>query len=143
MWICQWLVYYLQMELWKLCQSTCNYHLLVCCVCIRCWRSWYPSIFSCTALLIYFSLYFKWICEFYWGTEVHVNAWSYSILGLLNLCLHVLVSPRREVKRFVDLTADETCDLWLTAQKVGSQLELYHKASSLTLAIQVRSVASQ
>ncbi|XP_027335442.1 bifunctional bis(5'-adenosyl)-triphosphatase/adenylylsulfatase FHIT isoform X2 [Abrus precatorius] len=42
----------------------------------------------------------------------------------------------REVKRFVDLTADETSDLWLTAQKVGRQLESYHKASSLTLAIQ-------
>ncbi|KAL5743878.1 hypothetical protein ACOSQ2_026994 [Xanthoceras sorbifolium] len=49
-----------------------------------------------------------------------------------NLCFLLL----REVKRFVDLTADETSDLWLTAQKVGSQLECYHKASSLTLAIQ-------
>ena len=44
------------------------------------------------------------------------------------------------MKRFADLTADETCDLWLTAQKVGSRLEEYHKASSLTLAIQVRSI---
>ncbi|KAB2616726.1 bifunctional triphosphatase/adenylylsulfatase FHIT-like [Pyrus ussuriensis x Pyrus communis] len=42
----------------------------------------------------------------------------------------------REVKRFVDLTADETSDLWITAQKVGSRLESYHKASSLTFAIQ-------
>ncbi|KAF9592630.1 hypothetical protein IFM89_016278 [Coptis chinensis] len=42
----------------------------------------------------------------------------------------------REVKRFVDLTVDETSDLWLTAQKVGARLENYHKASSLTLAIQ-------
>jgi hypothetical protein len=50
----------------------------------------------------------------------------------------VLVCPRREVKRFVDLTADEISDLWLTAQKVGSQLEHYHKASSLTFTIQVR-----
>ncbi|XP_062171659.1 bifunctional bis(5'-adenosyl)-triphosphatase/adenylylsulfatase FHIT isoform X2 [Alnus glutinosa] len=49
---------------------------------------------------------------------------------------HVLVCPRREVKRFVDLTADEISDLWLTAQKVGSQLEHYHKASSLTFTIQ-------
>ncbi|KAK2386492.1 bifunctional bis(5'-adenosyl)-triphosphatase/adenylylsulfatase FHIT [Trifolium repens] len=49
---------------------------------------------------------------------------------------HVLICPKREVKRFVDLTADETSDLWLTAQKVGRQLESYHKASSLTLAIQ-------
>lgn len=50
----------------------------------------------------------------------------------------MLVCPRREVKRFVDLTADEISDLWLSAQKVGSQLEHYHKASSLTFTIQVR-----
>lgn len=51
----------------------------------------------------------------------------------------MLVCPRRDVKRFTDLTAEETSDLWLTAQKIGRQLESYHKASSLTLAIQVRS----
>ncbi|XP_015086942.1 bifunctional bis(5'-adenosyl)-triphosphatase/adenylylsulfatase FHIT [Solanum pennellii] len=50
--------------------------------------------------------------------------------------VHVLVCPRREVKRFAELTTDETSDLWLTAQKVGKQLESYHKASSLTFAIQ-------
>lgn len=49
----------------------------------------------------------------------------------------MLVCPRREVQRFAELTADETSDLWLTAQKVGKQLESYHKASSLTFAIQV------
>ncbi|KAL7081862.1 hypothetical protein ACP275_14G064900 [Erythranthe tilingii] len=42
----------------------------------------------------------------------------------------------RDVKRFIDLTTDETSDLWLTAQKIGRQLETYHKASSLTFAIQ-------
>lgn len=41
------------------------------------------------------------------------------------------------MKRFVDLTTDETSDLWIAAQKVGSRLETYHKASSLTLTIQV------
>ncbi|KAK9280294.1 hypothetical protein L1049_013982 [Liquidambar formosana] len=46
------------------------------------------------------------------------------------------VTIRREVKRFVDLTSDETSDLWLTAQKVGSLLEHHHKASSLTFTIQ-------
>ncbi|CAA0833552.1 FRAGILE HISTIDINE TRIAD [Striga hermonthica] len=35
-----------------------------------------------------------------------------------------------------DLTADEVSDLWLSAQKIGSRLETYHKASSLTYAIQ-------
>ncbi|XP_042030566.1 bifunctional bis(5'-adenosyl)-triphosphatase/adenylylsulfatase FHIT-like [Salvia splendens] len=49
---------------------------------------------------------------------------------------HVLICPRRDVKRFIDLTGDETSDLWLTAQKIGRQLESYHKASSLTLVIQ-------
>ena len=42
------------------------------------------------------------------------------------------------MKRFVDLTADETSDLWFTAKKVGSQLERFHSATSLTFAIQVR-----
>ncbi|KNA15341.1 hypothetical protein SOVF_099110 isoform B, partial [Spinacia oleracea] len=56
---------------------------------------------------------------------------SYAMVNLRPLLPgHILF------KRFADLTSDETCDLWLTAQKVGSQLELYHKASSLTLAIQ-------
>ncbi|XP_042439214.1 bifunctional bis(5'-adenosyl)-triphosphatase/adenylylsulfatase FHIT-like [Zingiber officinale] len=49
---------------------------------------------------------------------------------------HVLICPKREVKRFVDLTADEVCDLWLTAKEVGGHLEDYHKASSLTFTIQ-------
>ncbi|CAA7032351.1 unnamed protein product [Microthlaspi erraticum] len=34
------------------------------------------------------------------------------------------------------LPADETSDLWLTAQKIGSKIEKFHNASSLTLAIQ-------
>nr|AFK33921.1 unknown [Lotus japonicus] len=62
---------------------------------------------------------------------------SYAMVNLRPLLPgHVLICPKREVKRFVDLTAEETSDLWLTAQKVGRQLESYHKASSLTLAIQ-------
>ncbi|KAL0390331.1 UNVERIFIED_CONTAM: Bifunctional bis(5'-adenosyl)-triphosphatase/adenylylsulfatase FHIT [Sesamum calycinum] len=40
------------------------------------------------------------------------------------------------LQRFIDLTADETSDLWLTAQKIGHQLESYHNASSLTFTIQ-------
>ncbi|CAN6373889.1 unnamed protein product, partial [Urochloa humidicola] len=43
---------------------------------------------------------------------------------------------KREVKRFADLTSDETSDLWVTAKEVGARLEQYHKASSLTFAIQ-------
>ncbi|KAI4306316.1 hypothetical protein L6164_029603 [Bauhinia variegata] len=65
---------------------------------------------------------------------------SYAMVNLRPLLPgHILffwASIIREVKRFVDLTADETSDLWLTAQKVGRELEDYHKASSLTFAIQ-------
>lgn len=50
----------------------------------------------------------------------------------------MLVCPKREVKRVADLTADENIDLWNIAQKLGRQLESYHKASSLTFCIQVR-----
>ncbi|KAG5567128.1 hypothetical protein RHGRI_002633 [Rhododendron griersonianum] len=53
--------------------------------------------------------------------------------GHILFWLHLL---RREVKRFADLTAEETSDLWLTAQKIGKQLEYHHKASSLTFTIQ-------
>ncbi|KAK8936540.1 hypothetical protein KSP39_PZI012810 [Platanthera zijinensis] len=42
----------------------------------------------------------------------------------------------REIKRFVDLSADETSDLWLVAKEVGGKLERHLKASSLTFAIQ-------
>ncbi|XP_028800467.1 bifunctional bis(5'-adenosyl)-triphosphatase/adenylylsulfatase FHIT isoform X2 [Neltuma alba] len=59
------------------------------------------------------------------------------MLNLVDLTkIHVLVCPKREVKRVADLTADETCDLWITAQKIGRQLESYHNASSLTFGIQ-------
>nr|XP_043622431.1 bifunctional bis(5'-adenosyl)-triphosphatase/adenylylsulfatase FHIT-like [Erigeron canadensis] len=49
---------------------------------------------------------------------------------------HVLVCPKREVKRFADLTAEETCEMWVSAKRIGHLLEKYHKASSLTFTIQ-------
>ncbi|XP_042028186.1 bifunctional bis(5'-adenosyl)-triphosphatase/adenylylsulfatase FHIT-like isoform X1 [Salvia splendens] len=70
--------------------------------------------------------------EVFYSTQL-----SYAMVNLRPLLPgHVLVCPRRDVKRFTDLTGDETSDLWFTAQKIGRQLESYHKASSLTLAIQ-------
>ncbi|XP_056163066.1 bifunctional bis(5'-adenosyl)-triphosphatase/adenylylsulfatase FHIT-like isoform X2 [Syzygium oleosum] len=67
----------------------------------------------------------------------YTSSLSFAMVNLRPvLSLYVLVCPRREVKRFVDLSADETTDLWLTAKKVGGQLEHYHKASSLTFTIQ-------
>ncbi|CAI8597089.1 unnamed protein product [Vicia faba] len=50
--------------------------------------------------------------------------------------LHVLICPKREVKRVADLTDDENIELWRIAHKLGRQLESYHNASSLTFCIQ-------
>uniref|UniRef100_A0A0E0MJ07 HIT domain-containing protein n=1 Tax=Oryza punctata TaxID=4537 RepID=A0A0E0MJ07_ORYPU len=43
---------------------------------------------------------------------------------------------QRLVKRFADLSFDETCDLWMMAKDIGVRLEQYHRASSLTFTIQ-------
>ncbi|CAL0334775.1 unnamed protein product [Lupinus luteus] len=48
----------------------------------------------------------------------------------------VNLRPVVPAKRVADLTADEITELWIIAQKVGRQLESYHKASSLTFVIQ-------
>ncbi|KAE9598866.1 putative bis(5'-adenosyl)-triphosphatase [Lupinus albus] len=56
--------------------------------------------------------------------------------ALLYQYLHVLICPKREAKRVADLSADEITEMWIIAQKLGRQLESYHKASSLTFVIQ-------
>ncbi|KAG2494198.1 hypothetical protein HYH03_007556 [Edaphochlamys debaryana] len=56
---------------------------------------------------------------------------------------HVLVSPRRVVKRFAELTPQEVTDLWHLAQRVGSAVEAHFGAGSLTLAIQDGPLAGQ
>ncbi|KAB8114024.1 hypothetical protein EE612_053210 [Oryza sativa] len=62
---------------------------------------------------------------------------SYAMVNLRPLLPgNVLVCPKREVKRFADLSSNEISDLWVTAKEVGIRLEQYHKASSLTFAIQ-------
>ncbi|XP_015698516.1 bifunctional bis(5'-adenosyl)-triphosphatase/adenylylsulfatase FHIT-like [Oryza brachyantha] len=67
----------------------------------------------------------------------HSTPLSYAMVNLRPLLPgNVLVCPKREVKRFADLSSDETSDLWVTAKEVGVQLEQYHGASSLTFAIQ-------
>ncbi|KAL8026957.1 hypothetical protein ABFX02_14G063900 [Erythranthe guttata] len=68
--------------------------------------------------------------EVFYSTQL-----SYALVNLRPLLPAYSVTIRG-VKRFIDLTTDETSDLWLTAQKIGRQLETYHKASSLTFAIQ-------
>ncbi|KAK8962282.1 hypothetical protein KSP40_PGU010515 [Platanthera guangdongensis] len=67
---------------------------------------------------------------------------SYAMVNLRPLLPGTSLSPPlhiplwREIKRFVDLSADETSDLWLVAKEVGGKLERHLKASSLTFAIQ-------
>ncbi|KAG9443386.1 hypothetical protein H6P81_014726 [Aristolochia fimbriata] len=48
----------------------------------------------------------------------------------------VNLRPLLPVKRFVDLSPEETSDLWLSAQQVGGRLEQHYNASSITFAIQ-------
>ncbi|CAM8984495.1 unnamed protein product [Rhodiola kirilowii] len=70
--------------------------------------------------------------EVFYSTQL-----SYAMVNLRPVVPgHVLVCPKRDVKRFGDLTSEETTDLWLSAQKIGKKLEQYHNASSLTLTIQ-------
>ncbi|KAK1629227.1 hypothetical protein QYE76_003542 [Lolium multiflorum] len=57
----------------------------------------------------------------------HATALSYAMVNL---------RPVLPVKRFADLSTDETIDLWVTAKEVGVRLEQYHQASSLTFTIQ-------
>lgn len=49
---------------------------------------------------------------------------------------HVLISPKRVVHRFADLSSQEVADLWNLSQRVGTVIEKHHLASSLTLTIQ-------
>ncbi|PKU62391.1 bis(5'-adenosyl)-triphosphatase [Dendrobium catenatum] len=63
---------------------------------------------------------------------------------------YTAVHNRREVKRFVDLTADETTDLWLVAKEVGDYAEaaFHHRADlgvvrRATLAIRAGAVRSK
>lgn len=57
--------------------------------------------------------------------------------GTLDKSKHVLVCPKRSVGRFVDLSAEEVTDLWLTAQRVGQKLQPFWEGTALTLSIQV------
>ncbi|VAI30192.1 unnamed protein product [Triticum turgidum subsp. durum] len=57
----------------------------------------------------------------------HATPLSYAMVNL---------RPLLPGQRFTDLSTDETSDLWVTAKEVGVRLEQYHKASSLTFAIQ-------
>ncbi|XP_026418732.1 bifunctional bis(5'-adenosyl)-triphosphatase/adenylylsulfatase FHIT-like [Papaver somniferum] len=67
----------------------------------------------------------------------HTTQLTFAMVNLRPLLPgHVLICPKRVVKRFVDLTSEEATDLWLTAHKVGGTLEDHYQASSLTFTIQ-------
>ncbi|CAO2652858.1 Nn.00g022690.m01.CDS01 [Neocucurbitaria sp. VM-36] len=67
----------------------------------------------------------------------HLTRLSFAIVNLKPLLPgHVLVSPRRIVPRFNDLSAAEVQDLFLTVQRVSRMVERVFDASSLNIAIQ-------
>ncbi|XP_065842789.1 bis(5'-adenosyl)-triphosphatase-like [Oscarella lobularis] len=49
---------------------------------------------------------------------------------------HVLVSPKRLVKRFKDLSRDEITDLFVSTQIIAEKIESAYKGTSCTIAIQ-------
>ncbi|GIL43652.1 hypothetical protein Vafri_1318, partial [Volvox africanus] len=77
----------------------------------------------------------------------HVFALSDLSFGFVNLKPvvpgHVLVSTKRVVQRFTDLTTAEVSDLWSLAQRIGRVVEPQYGAQSLTLAIQDGAFAGQ
>lgn len=74
----------------------------------------------------------------------HVTRLSFAIVNLKPLLPgHVLVSPRRVVPRFNDLSAAEVQDLFLTVQRVSRMVERVFSASSLNIAIQDGADAGQ
>jgi bis(5'-adenosyl)-triphosphatase len=67
----------------------------------------------------------------------HLTRLSFAIVNLKPLLPgHVLVSPRRSVPRFNDLSAAEVQDLFLTVQRVSRMVERVFGASALNIAIQ-------
>jgi bis(5'-adenosyl)-triphosphatase len=67
----------------------------------------------------------------------HLSRLSFALVNLKPLLPgHVLVSPRRVVPRFNDLTSAEVADLFATVQRVSRMVERVYSASSLNIAIQ-------
>ncbi|GAB4817670.1 hypothetical protein N2152v2_004716 [Parachlorella kessleri] len=72
------------------------------------------------------------------ASEVFVTSpLSYGFVNLKPVVPgHVLVSPKRVVARFAELSPEEVADLWCLSQRVGVALQPHHSADSLTLTIQ-------
>lgn len=56
---------------------------------------------------------------------------------------HVLVSPKRVVTRFAELSSSEVADLWILSQRVGAAVEAHYAGASLTLTLQDGPAAGQ
>jgi len=56
---------------------------------------------------------------------------------------HVLVSPRRVVRRFAELTKEEVTDLFLSVHRIGPVIEKAYGGTALTLAVQDGADAGQ
>ncbi|KAJ3615533.1 hypothetical protein Zmor_016351 [Zophobas morio] len=72
------------------------------------------------------------------GDEVfHSTRLSFAFVNLKPVVPgHVLVCPRRVVKRYAELSFKEITDLFKTVQEVGIVIEREFKATSLTFCIQ-------
>jgi bis(5'-adenosyl)-triphosphatase len=74
----------------------------------------------------------------------HLTRLSFALVNLKPLLPgHVLVSPRRLVPRFNDLSPAEVQDLFLTVQRVSRMVERVFAATSLNIAIQDGADAGQ
>eukprot|EP01024_Parvocaulis_polyphysoides_P043751 TRINITY_DN40162_c0_g1_i1.p2 TRINITY_DN40162_c0_g1~~TRINITY_DN40162_c0_g1_i1.p2 ORF type:complete len:164 (-),score=19.93 TRINITY_DN40162_c0_g1_i1:327-749(-) len=62
---------------------------------------------------------------------------SYAFVNLKPLVAgHVLISPKRVLKQYQNLSKEEVADVWQLAQKVGGVLQKLHDANSLTISVQ-------
>ncbi|GJQ09585.1 hypothetical protein GpartN1_g1376.t1 [Galdieria partita] len=79
------------------------------------------------------------------SVEVFYNSkLSYGIVNLKPIVPgHVLVIPKRVVKRFQELNLDEVYDLWQSAQLIGGRLEQYYQVDAMTYCIQDGKAAGQ
>ncbi|GAM25983.1 hypothetical protein SAMD00019534_091580, partial [Acytostelium subglobosum LB1] len=72
------------------------------------------------------------------NTEIFMeSALSFALVNLKPVLPgHVLICPKRVVKRFYDMTPEEITDLWQTASKVSRVIEKHFDGDGLTFAIQ-------
>eukprot|EP01023_Acetabularia_acetabulum_P046033 TRINITY_DN4703_c0_g1_i2.p1 TRINITY_DN4703_c0_g1~~TRINITY_DN4703_c0_g1_i2.p1 ORF type:complete len:148 (-),score=28.64 TRINITY_DN4703_c0_g1_i2:115-558(-) len=62
---------------------------------------------------------------------------SYAFVNLKPLVPgHILISPKRVLKQYADLSKEEVVDVWHLAQKISNVLQQHHSADSLTISVQ-------